>query len=343
MEPLQEGDERRLAAPARPDERHRFARAHLEIDPSEHGRARLIREADLPELHLASERGDLPGIRLVADRVLDVQNAVDAFERYRRAAEGLVAVGDALDRPEQPADVAEESDQGAEPDLTLKHEIPAKRERREPSRRGPETAERSIPRVRPDAAPNHLVPLPDAVEEALLLGLLHIEDLHRHHPGQDLVEPAVDGAPPLDESALALDLLGGGPGADEGRERRERDDRGRETPVQSVHRQDREHQVQGGGQQIEREIAERRDIPVDALVHAVDRATHGLPLVIGQWQAVQLADHPLAHRVLDTEPHVPAHHAEPPLDRRADQLEDDQEDHGNGERRGPRSVGSAGR
>ena len=56
MQPLQQRDERRLAAAARSHERDRLARPDGEIDVAQHRHARLVPELDAPELHLAAER-----------------------------------------------------------------------------------------------------------------------------------------------------------------------------------------------------------------------------------------------------------------------------------------------
>ena len=331
MQPLEQGDQRGLAASARPHQGHRLPRQDRQLDAPEHGGAHLIREAHLLEQHLAAERRYVGRVGPVTDGVLRVENAVDALQADGGAPEGLIGVREPLDRTEQAADVAEKGNQRPHAELPLERQPAAQRQRTQPGGGGGQIPERAVPAVGAHATAHELVSLPYSLEEPSLLGVLHSEALHRHHAGEHLVEPPVDRAPPFHQPPLAPDLLRRRAGPDERRQRGEDDHRRGEPPVEAEHGEHAEAQVEHRGQQVEGEVAERGDVTADALVDPVHRAAHALPLVVGQRERIELADHALPHGVLHGEPHVPAPAPEPPLEQRPNQLEPKQPGDGHGE------------
>jgi hypothetical protein len=144
------------------------------------------------------------------------------------------------------------------------------------------------------------------LEEALFLGALHGETLHRPQAREHLGPAAERARPVLEQRTVAARLLRRRAHADQRGQRRERAHRDGEAPIEFDERSEREAEIRDRGQHLEREFADRGDEAVDRRVDAIDGAAHRVPLVIGQRQLVQPRSDALAQREVQRQPHAPA-------------------------------------
>jgi hypothetical protein len=330
VEPLDERDERGLAAAARPHQRDRLARCDVQRDVVQHPAARArppVRERHAVEPHLAAPDRHRARRGRVDQRVGGVEDADDRLERHRRATERLVGGGEPLDRPEQPADVAEEGHERAHRHLAADDEVGAHGHRRHPRRRRRDPLPRDLARVHARAAADDLVGVLHAVEEPARLDALHREPLHRADSGQHLVEPAVQRGPPLEQRAVAVRLPGRREDADERGQRGEDQHAEQQSHVEPRHRHHGEGEVGRRRHRAEGELAERGHRDADRLVHLGHRPAHALRLVVRHRELDELRDHPLADREVHGEAHGPRLHVEQAGEGDARELDRHQREH----------------
>src|SRR3954447_2299391 len=99
-------------AAARSHQSDGLTRSGSQVDSAEHRRAGLVAEADIAELHFTLEQFHCGRAGCIAHEVIGVEDSVDCVQRDADSSEGLVGIGEALDWPEQPADVSEKGHQG---------------------------------------------------------------------------------------------------------------------------------------------------------------------------------------------------------------------------------------
>jgi hypothetical protein len=189
---LQQPQHGRLAAPRRPDERHRRPGRDVDVErverPPAAGTA-VVREAHPLERHPPGERGRRTGVRHVGRLLLGVEHREHRAERHARLAQRRVHLDEERHRREHAAHVPPEREQPAQRQPAAHHEPPAVAEDHGARGQLGEARRGGDLRIHVHAAVDAGERPARAPHEPPLLVPLVREGAHRAHAVQHLVVP----------------------------------------------------------------------------------------------------------------------------------------------------------
>src|SRR5581483_1286890 len=238
---------------------------------------------------------------------LDIEDREDFVQRDVGLLNRLIDVGQALDGPEQAADVTEKRDQSSERNLVLDDHHAAASNGGDACGGDDQVGGSAQARVDADPADDDVIGLADIAEEAVLLGVLHGKTAHRHDAREHFIEARVDAGPLVEERAFAAVLLGTGEGGDHSGQGQEADHDDRQLPIHSHHDDDGNQQVQDGRKDIEQDLTDRTHEALDAAIKAGHDGANAFRAMEAERHAMKALDGGFEQFVVQAQAGVPGH------------------------------------
>ena len=298
-EAAEQVDDGALAAAGRPHQRDGLALLHQQVEVAQDRLALLVVELHVVEDDVAPERAVVRRARLVHHIRHRIHEREDALAR----GDGLLHLGEdarhLLHRPDDEEDVGDEGIEAAYREPGHVHgdagvcDHAGGGQRRDQLHGGQE--ERREPRG-PVAGPVHLA---RQLAELLQVGLFPIQRLDDAHTGDRLVVRAGDLRVDLPHVAVLDDDLAleeRGHHDDDGHDQH---DHQRQRRADQPHEVERGQNVKGRPGHVQQTPGHQFGHPIGVRRDAADDPAHGRAVVVGQRQALQVAEQPLAQVVAD--------------------------------------------
>jgi hypothetical protein len=290
VEAREELRDRGLPRARMPHERDRRPGRDVQLDAVQNLDAPAVAEADVLEVDVPLDHGEILGVRRVQDFRLFVEHLGDLVQRRDRGEKRVVELGKLLHRIEEVGEVQHEGEQGADREVVVEIAVAAVAEHDRGRRGGQEVDEREVEAVGYDRDVVGLAVMGvDVLEVALVRGLT-VERLHDSHAGDVLGKGCRDEPEPFANRPVGA---GRHDAEDRRRDRHEREDRKRgecELPVQGEEDRGRTDEDQRVLEEARHAVGDELVERLDVVRQAADQHARPVALVEAEGEPLEMAE-----------------------------------------------------